>query len=237
MIVLYILLGILLAIIILLCFPIKAIIQYSEFLSVDAEYMFFNFRVTPREAKPDLEKEEKPKKEKKKKKKKKEPDKAQEERPSLIQTIREEEGLEGLIKFFKALLQNILSITGRLLRRIFSHFIFQDIIISMLISDKNAAKTAIKYGQTCEAVFPAMGALCSLAKVKKYDIDISPDFLGSKPEIEIYARVYFRPIFALAAAIAAGCSAIVMYFKLIRRKSKKEKVDIEKMMKKKGLKA
>lgn len=230
MIVLYIFLGIILFIILLLCFPVKAIIQYSEFFSLEAEYLFLHFAMVP----PDEKKKKKPKKIRKKvekpKKSKKEKSEFEEEpeKKPFLKTIMEERGFSGAVHFIAELANRLLKIAGRFLRRIFSHVILEDVIISMRVAGKDAAKTAIDYGKLCSLVFPFMGGLCALAKVKKYDIDLRPDFVAKKSEAEIYARIYFCPIFAVGAAIAAAWSVLWAYLKMFKMKQKPDTKPLEK---------
>jgi hypothetical protein len=82
----------------------------------------------------------------------------------------------------------------------------------MHITGKDAADTAIQYGKISSWLFPLLGKLASTCKMKKYDVDISPDFLGVKNEADLYLRVSLVPIKVTNALIVL---AVQLLFKVI----------------------
>ncbi|MBQ6935673.1 MAG: DUF2953 domain-containing protein, partial [Clostridia bacterium] len=82
------------------------------------------------------------------------------------------------------------------------HIVLRELYLWMTVTGGcDAAETALEYGRVCQKVFPAMSFICSNLTVKKYDVEIEPDFLGSKNKAEFAFSVSVRPVFILNALI------------------------------------
>lgn len=204
---LYTLLGIIAFIILLFLIPVRVTAHYEETFEMTVQYGLIKIKLFPQKERDTTKKKpkkEKPVKEKKKdvnEKEKKKPDKKpKEQKDNIFLTFYKNQGFEAVIQ----LIADALSAAGGLFGGIFKHFVFRELYLEMKITGPDAAATAIKYGQISSAVFPAMGYICSKAKVKKYNIDLSPDFLGTKDKAMFHFQFGLCPIFVTNSVIAAG---------------------------------
>lgn len=192
---LYTLLGIIIFIVVLFLIPVRVTAHYEGSFEMYVKYLFLKIKLFPKE-----EKEKKPKKEKKDKDDKpKKEEKPKEKGDNIFLTFYKNQGFEGVIR----LIADALNAVGGMFGGIFKHFVFRELYLEMKIAGSDAAETAIKYGKISSAVFPAMGLLCSKARVKKYNIDLSPDFLAVKDEAMFHFQFGISPIFVTNAVIAA----------------------------------
>lgn len=83
---------------------------------------------------------------------------------------------------------------GTLSKVIRKRFTIKNIQIGFTVTGEDAADTAIKYGQVASVVFPAMSFLTRNMKVRKYDIELTPDFLATKQKASLHNQIAFRPI-------------------------------------------
>lgn len=203
---LYVILAIILFFVLVLSIKISVIADYSNEFILKIKYLFLTIPVYPRkgEKKPKKEKAEEPPKEEPAEK----PVKEKKTGNNPIKNFVNNEGVSGVI----ALVKDAARILGGFFGGIFRHVIFEKLFLTLTIAGNDAADTAIKYGKVCSAVFPSLGLICSKAKVKQYDADVSPDFLATKSSAEFHVKVSFRPIFLIGAAFVL---AIKMLFKVV----------------------
>lgn len=199
MVFLYILLAIILLFVAVLSIRVTVQADFEQKFEAELQYLFFKIPLYPhqkkekaskkekKKPKPKAEEEPKPKNEKKKT-----------DKPNPIVTFIKNQGFDGVLN----LISDIGSILTGMFGSIFRHVVFNKLYLNLVIAKNDAASTAIEYGKTCERVFPVMGYICSHMKVQKYDVEITPDFLGYKNEAEFHVRVSFRPIFLTNAAVA-----------------------------------
>ena len=129
-------------------------------------------------------------------------------KPNPLKAFWQNEGVDGVI----ALLKETARIVSGMFRSIFKHVIIDKLFLQMYIGSGDAAQTANDYGKVCAEVFPALGAICSVMKVRKYDVDLSPDFLANQNETELHAIITLRPIFVTNAAVVM---AVRLLFKVV----------------------
>ena len=147
---------------------------------------FLRLRLIP--AKP-----KKPKKEKSKKKTDEEPKK-----PEKKKNIIKDKGISWLANLIKKLAQ----LADGVLKDFFKHIIIRKLMLSIVVAEEDAAKTAVNYGYYCSAVYPAVGILVKAAKCKKYGVDIKPDFdENAKPYYFVELDAKIRVIWILAVLI------------------------------------
>lgn len=103
-----------------------------------------------------------------------------------------------------ALMQFIKDQTKESISKVAKRFTMNDISVRLFIHGKDAADTALKYGECASVVFPAMSLLVSYGKVRKYDVDLVPDFLGTKNKAEFHNTVAFTPIRVLSPVLLSG---------------------------------
>lgn len=205
LIVLYILLAIIALIVLAFSFRLTLQLDYHEMVELEVRYLFFRFKLLPWEKKEKAPKEEKPVEQKPPEEKKPNDKPA---KPNPLKAFWQNEGVDGVI----ALLKETARIVSGMFRSIFKHVIIDKLFLQMYIGSGDAAQTANDYGKVCAEVFPALGAICSVMKVRKYDVDLSPDFLANQNETELHAIITLRPIFVTNAAVVM---AVRLLFKVI----------------------
>lgn len=212
---LYIILGIILFFVVLFSFKVSVILEMTDKNKVTLKYLFLKITLYD-SSKP--EKEKKPKKEKKKTEEKQQEQVTEDTPPTenttdnkgnnLFKQIYIEQGYDGIIKMLVAVKESLGSFFGKL----YKTFTINEFYLTMHVTGSDAADTAIKYGKLSSWLFPTLGKVASTCKMKKYDIDISPDFLGVKNEADLYLDVSVVPIRITNAVIVLGLQLV---FKVI----------------------
>ena len=240
--VLYTLLGIILFFVIVFSLKVTLIVDYGEKTIVKLRYLFITIPIVDTSKE---KKEKKPKKDKKSKEDKKaeanveitadgetteavEPpkdEKIKKEKPqkqgnSLIKQLYLDHGYEGLEK----MLRDLGSSLGGFFGKLYKTFTIDELYITMTTAGSDAADTAIKHGKLCAWLFPVLGKLVSTCKVKKYDFDISPDFLAPKSTASAFVRFHVRPIKITNAAVVLALQLVFkILFKILFSKKKSDK--------------
>ena len=151
--------------VIILSIPLKVALGYDDKISLDIRYLFVKLKILPTDP-------NKPKKEKAPKEKK----------PNPIVEMAKANGFDGMMEVLGNL-GNVLKIFGgKLLRSI----VFNKADINITVGTGDAASTAMKYGKTCQKIYPIMGFLCSNNVVKHHNINISADFLANDTKGNFY---------------------------------------------------
>lgn len=220
---LYALIGIVIIVFILFSINLSFIIDYSDKTVVTLKYLFLKFTLVDTS---------KPKKEKKKKKKKKgdeseESDTDEEGKEkgkpkgnSLIKQLYLDQGYDGIERMLRAVGKSLGSFFGSL----YKNLVVDELYITMITAGSDAADTAIKHGKLCSWLFPVLGKFVSTCKVKKYDFDISPDFLATKSEAYVYAKLHVTPHVVLYAVLALVVRLVFkVLIKVIFSKQKSDK--------------
>ncbi len=174
---------IILLIITILSIPVKVSIGYDDKIHLAVKYLFIKLDILPSSPK---EKKEKPPKEKKAKPEEEKKEEAPKEKKSnpIVDMVKAN-GSEGMYEVIRNLGAVLKLYSGKL----FKSVVFDSIVLHTIVGTGDAASTAIKYGETCQKVFPVMGFICSNNLVKKYDILVEPDFLANKTESEFYCDI------------------------------------------------
>lgn len=205
MLALFIVLGVLLFLTALLFFPLYFVFSFEESFSVRLRYLFLSFTLYPSKGREKKQQKQKRKKEKPEKKK----------ITSTLRDIIKQEGVGGFLSILRELVFTALNLTERILH----HTVIREFRLRMTIAGKDVAQTAIRFGEVCAGVYPAVGALFSRIKYKKNTIEILPDFdeeFGNG--VKLYAKVRIRPYFSLIAAVAA----FFRYLRLTLDRKRKE---------------
>ena len=227
--VLYTLLGIILFFVILFSIRVHIIIDYGEHTKVWIKYLFLKIPVVD-STKP---KKEKPKKEKEKKEDTKEdkpPEENKKDKPvtkqqgnGLLKQLYIDQGYDGIVKMLRAVGNSLSGFFGKL----YKTFVFDELYLTIVTAGNDAATTAIKHGRLCAWLYPVLGKLVSTSKVKKYDFDISPDFLATKNQAELYVNMYLTPIHVTNAAVVLALQLVFkVLFKILFAKSKSDKTKV-----------
>lgn len=181
---LYVLLGIITFFIIVLSIPVHIIIGYDDKIRVSIRYLFIKLNILPAKQRPKKEKKpQEPKPEKEEPEQSKPP---KEKKPNPIIEMVKANGYDGMM--------TVLSNLGRILKiyggKLFKSVVFDEVDLYICVGTGDSAATAIKYGETCQKVYPVMGFICANNVVKKYDINVEPDFLANKTEGEFYCDLH-----------------------------------------------
>ncbi len=196
---LYIFLGIVVFITLILSIRITLNGEFFDEFRLSVRWLFLNFAILP------AKKSDKPKKEKapKEKKEKTEEEPQTDETPTdkkenIFVQFYHNQGFDGVIQ----LINNTGNALGKLMHSLKKHIVLRELYLWMTITGGcDAAETALEYGRICQVVFPTLSFICSNLTVKKYDVEIEPDFLGQKNKAQFAFSVSVRPIFILNALI------------------------------------
>lgn len=177
--------------ILLFSIRIVAVLHYEDDVELTVKWLFLKFQIFP-------EKEnKKPKKEKKKKEKKPKEEAAdesvkppKEKKDNILKRFYNNKGFGGVMQLIRDTMSALKGMFGRIIKA----FVFDELYISMNVGAGDSAETAIKYGKVCAEVFPAMGFIVANAKVKKYNLEITPDFIKGENSARLHTKISFRPI-------------------------------------------
>lgn len=127
---------------------------------------------------------------------------------NLLKLLYEAEGIDGLIEIVKRVFSYLGTFFGGLLRA----FIVEEFDLDMRCAKKDAAKTAIYYGEVSSVLFPMLGALASACTLKDCNINVYPDYLARYGEASFRIRFHVVPIRLLGLALAL---AFKLVFKVL----------------------
>lgn len=228
---LIIILSIIAFFIILLSVKLSVIVHSDEGMTLDVQWLFVKLHILPAKEK---------KKKKKKKEKKKKEEKPQEEKPkdetvhepkpkkeNIITRYYHNQGIPGFIE----LLSGVCSSLGGMFGRIFKAFIIDELLISMRVGTDDSAKTAIKYGKICSAVFPALGVISTKMRLRKHNCEIIPDFIYGENSLKFHVKLSIVPRRLIGAVLILPFELLFkVVIKLLsgsrKKKSKAKKAEI-----------
>ena len=196
---LYIILGIIAFFVLVLSIRITINGDFFDEFRLDIKWLFLKIQILPKVKKDKPKKEKKPKPEKEKKE---EPAVAEEapaeHKENIFVKFYNNQGFDGVIQ----LINNAATSIGKMLSSFKNHIIIRELYLWMTVTGGcDAAETALEYGRTCQKIFPALAFICSNMKVKKYDIEVEPDFLGLKNTAQFAFSISLRPIFFINAIV------------------------------------
>lgn len=203
-----IILSVILLIIDFLIFcPFTVKFEYDNELRLKAGYLFPFFKILPQNPKKDKPKKQKKQKkntssqnENKKRKKKKNP----------MSELIHSKGLSGLIELIKALAKIALETVNK----ITDHTVISKMELNLQIASEDAAKTALTFGNTCSAIFPAISIIENHVKKCNHKENIVPCFTETETKIHFILKVRIVPFFILSAAVKALFKTIKTIAKL-----------------------
>ncbi len=199
MVFLYILLGIIAFITLVLSIRITINGEFFDEFKLNIKWLFINLQILP--AKPKKDKPPKIEKPKKEKTKEEQPvDEAAEvvdKKENIFVRFYNNQGFDGVVE----LINNVAKDLGKMFSSFKKHIVLRELYLWMTISSGDAAQTALDYGRICQKVFPALSFICTNLTVKKYDVEIEPDFIGLKNKAQFAFSISIRPIFFVNAVI------------------------------------
>ncbi len=213
---LYIIFGIIAFFIILLSVKFIVTVHYEDDVELSVQWLFLKFNILPsKEKKPKKEKEPKEEKRKEESEIIKEPKKKKQD--NMFVRFYRNRGVSGVVQ----LLKDAAKAVGGMFRRIGRAFLFEELFVYLSVGKGDSAETAIKYGETCSVAFPAMGLIVNTMRVKKYSIDIKPDFINGKNVAKLHTKISLRPIKLINAVIIV---AFELLFKVVIKLIKHSRV-------------
>lgn len=225
---LYILIGIIAFFVLLLSVKFVITVHYEDDVAVSVGWLFLKFNILPKK-----EKEDKQKKEKKKKKEEETPKNESEiikepkkKKENMFVRFYHNRGVSGVVQ----LLKDAAKALGGMFKRIGRAFLFEELYISLDVGAGDSAETAIKYGKVCSAAFPAMGLIVSTMRVKKYSININPDFIYGKNVARLHTKISVRPIALINAVIILAFELLFKVVIKLLKHSKVQKPTVEKQI-------
>lgn len=225
---LYILIAIIAFFVLLLSVKFVITVHYEDDVAVSVGWLFLKFDILPKK-----EKEDKPKKEKKKKKEEETPKDESEiikepkkKKDNMFVRFYRNRGVSGVVQ----LLKDAAKALGGMFKRIGRAFLFEELFISLDVGAGDSAETAIKYGKVCSAAFPAMGLIVSTMRVKKYSININPDFIYGKNVARLHTEISVRPIALINAVIILAFELLFKVIIKLLKHSKVQKPTVEKQI-------
>lgn len=225
MIALYIILGIIAAIVLLFCVKIGVELRYEDDFEVFLRVLGLRFRLLPaKEKKP---KKEKPKKEKPEKEEKPE-EVPKEEKPkgeNIVMRFYHEQGFDGTMQFLADVLAALNTMLGDIFKR---SFVLEKLMLRLRVSKRDAAETALAFGKTCAAVYPALGYICTNLTVRQYDADVQADYLADKSTAAVWFILSVRPIKLTNALMRFVFRGLIAFLKTrVRAFKRKKQLSIE----------
>lgn len=224
---LLIILGIIAFFIVLLSIKVVVTVHYEDDVELSVGWLFLKFKILPSEKKEKKpEKKKKPKEEKPKEENEiiKEPKKKKQD--NMFVRFYRNKGVEGVIQLLKDAAKSV----GGMFKRIGRAFLLEELFVSLTVGKGDSAETAIKYGETCSAVFPAMGLIVSTMHVKKYSIEVNPDFIYGSNNAKLHTRISVRPIKLINAVIIVAFELLFKVVIKLLKHSKAQKSDVEKQI-------
>lgn len=116
----------------------------------------------------------------------------------LLETVYNAEGVDGLLLITKRTFNYLGTFFGALLRWI----VVNEFYLDVRCTKSDAASTAIYYGEVCSSLFPMLGSLVAKCRVKKYDINVYPDYMARFSSAQFIIKFYFIPIVLAGHALA-----------------------------------
>ena len=218
---LYIILGIIALIIILFSIKVSVTAEYADSFSLDVQWLFIKLHIFPQTEEQKAKKEEKNKKKKKPEEEKKEEDKPSEPKKNIFKEFYENQGFGATVE----LIQTAAAQLGGFMGSIYRAFVIENLKLLLKVSSgDDAAQNAIKYGKVCSAVYPSMGFICSNMKVKKYEVNVVPDFISQENKAQFALSLSVRPIKLTNAVVVLAFRLLFkVLLKLLKGSKKKNK--------------
>ena len=218
---LYIILGIIALIVILFSIKVSVTAEYADSFSLDVQWLFIKLHIFPQTEAKKAKKEEKKKKKKKPEEEKKEEDKPSEPKKNIFKEFYENQGFGATVE----LIQTAAAQLGGFMGSIYRAFVIENLKLLLKVSSgDDAAQNAIKYGKVCSAVYPSMGFICSNMKVKKYEVNVVPDFISQENKAQFALSLSVRPIKLTNAVVVLAFRLLFkVLLKLLKGSKKKNK--------------
>ena len=203
MVFLYILLGLLGLLVLVLAVPVYGRVTYDGDLRAKVRVLGLPITLLPQDA-PAAEPKKSAKKKADTKKKKK-----QEEKPSKWQELTamfREDGPAATLHYLCELAKLAGQAVGRLLKAV----TVDRLSMELLVATGDPADTAVRYGQVCAALYPALAGIESRVRVRRRHLRVEPNFLLEKSDLALDLRLHIRVWQALWVALVLLVKFLLM---------------------------
>jgi hypothetical protein len=185
---------------------------YADFvdeLSLVVKVAFLKFQILPQKPKPQKQKSKKKSKKKTGKTKKKQQDKKPQKKVSPFEYFKQK-GLSGIINIIK----RVATFVVGAFRDLFKRITVTDFSLDFKIAGEDSSDSAIKYGQCCAVVFPALRLIFDVVKCENYNVNINPDF-SDEPKTSVNVKVVakIRLCSIITFVFSKAFSALRIYLK------------------------
>ena len=203
---LYIILGIIALIVILFSIKVSVTAEYADSFSLDVQWLFIKLHIFPQTEEQKAKREE---------------DKPSEPKKNIFKEFYENQGFGATVE----LIQTAAAQLGGFMGSIYRAFVIENLKLLLKVSSgDDAAQNAIKYGKVCSAVYPSMGFICSNMKVKKYEVNVVPDFISQENKAQFALSLSVRPIKLTNAVVVLAFRLLFkVLLKLLKGSKKKNK--------------
>ena len=139
---------------------------------------------------------------------------------SFLKQLYIDQGYDGIVK----MLQGVKNSLGGFFGKLYRNIVIDELYLTMITVGNDAADTALKHGKLCAWAYPILGKLISTCKVKKYNFDFTPDFIGVKSNATAYVRLHLTPIKLTNSVVVLAVQLVFkVLFKLLFAKKKSDK--------------
>ncbi len=180
----YILIAIFLFFIMVLFSSLTILVEFKEELNITIRCFFFKYRIYP-ENRININK---------KKNIKKKNNLVNKNFFNSVNNTIKNNGLDGFIEILQAFHNLIL----RLFKKFFSHVVVNTLNVNIIISEEDAATTAVYYGCLCSILIPFVEFIVENNNCKRKKIAIKPKFnSNNKTRIRFKIRIHIKFIYLL----------------------------------------
>lgn len=144
----------------------------------------------------------KPKKEKKKKPRRTKKEPTGEKKENIFARMHrqwKQDGVKALISTYLYLAKLAVRTVGKLLRAP----IIDRLRVRLSVTGSEPDQTAVQYGKMCALLYPAQAVLESKMRFRDAQVQVIPDFIGSKMQAEVDLKAHIYPIRAVGIALWA----------------------------------
>ncbi len=203
MIVLYIFLAIIFFIFLLMICPLYIKFYFTDSLCIKVKLLFFYFTLFPTKVKDNKDDSDK-----NDNKSLKEEQKVSKNKNKVLSIIKEK-GISGFLKILKELVEIVLKST----KKVYNKMHIDYVNLFLIVSDDDAAKTAIRYAEVTSFLGMATSVLLNKVNIEKYNIKVCPGFNENQSKVNFYAKIHFFPISIIKIAIDTLYEFVKSFYK------------------------
>lgn len=194
----WVLLGILALIVLALCVKVKISAEYSDDnTNAQLQWLFLKIPLYPKQKKP-KKAEEEPEEEAGEEEEPPAEEKPAGKKEGMLHMLYRTHGVDGLLE----LTRKLCSYLGTFLGGLFKSLVVEELYVDVRCHKADAAETALYYGEVCSVLFPMLGSLAAKCKIKKYDINVYPDYLARFSNAQFFVKFHLYPIYVVGITLA-----------------------------------